>query len=80
MLTKCKICNGKGYIVPKGLEIGVLCSACRGKGGFDVPDNKELCPDCNGRGKVVMMTNLGFGVEVNCERCFGTGLIDKTAE
>lgn len=80
MLTKCKVCNGKGYYIPEGWGIGVSCSACHGKGGFDIPDNKELCPDCNGSGNVTVMTDLGFGIAVNCERCFGTGFIDKTAE
>lgn len=77
MLTKCKVCNGNGHIRPEGWGIAFECDICRGKGGFDVPDNKELCPECNGKGKVTVMSPLGFGIENNCENCFGTGFIDK---
>ena len=55
----------------------VSCATCGGKGGFDVPENKELCPECNGRKKVNVPTGLGIDMAVNCERCFGTGFIDK---
>ncbi|MCI8397266.1 MAG: hypothetical protein HFJ52_06550 [Clostridia bacterium] len=80
MLKKCKVCNGKGHVFVEGFGINVSCDVCHGKGGFDVPENKELCPECNGKGKVTVMTDLGFGIECNCENCFGTGFIDKTTE
>ena len=80
MLTRCTVCNGQGHVFLKAWGIHVECSTCHGKGGFDVPDNKELCPECNGSGNITVMTDLGFAIESNCENCFGTGFIDKTAE
>lgn len=78
MLVKCKDCKGKRYIEVKQLGgLKVSCATCGGKGGFDVPENKELCPECNGRKKVNVPTGLGIDMAVNCERCFGTGFIDK---
>lgn len=80
MLIKCKTCEGKGYAIIKGLGFAVECDVCHGKGGFDVPENKELCPECNGRGTVYLKTKFGdseIGNETNCTNCFGTGLIDK---
>lgn len=80
MLTKCKTCEGKGYVIPEGLGFGIECSTCHGKGGFDVPENKELCPECGGKGKGCVITKIGgaeVGIETNCENCFGTGFIDK---
>lgn len=79
MLRKCAVCNGKKNILVQPYGIYITCDVCQGKGGFDVPDNKDLCPDCKGKGKVNKLTSIGFLViEVNCDRCFGTGLIDKT--
>lgn len=80
MLKKCTICKGKGYFIPEGWSIAFECDACHGKGGFDVPDNKELCPECKGKGKVTVMINHGLGIENNCEKCLGTGFIDKATE
>ena len=80
MLTECKVCKGKGYYIPEGWGFGFSCSTCHGKGGFDVPSNKELCPDCNGGGRVSVKTDLGFEIAVNCERCYGTGFIDKVTD
>ncbi len=78
MLKKCTVCNGKGYVVVQGIGLGFECDVCHGKGGFDVPDNKELCPTCKGKGKVTVQTDIkGLGMECNCETCLGTGLIDK---
>lgn len=78
MLKKCKVCNGKGYVQLQDLGgINVSCDVCHGKGGFDVPDNKELCPKCNGKGKITVPSDIGLAFECNCETCFGTGFIDK---
>lgn len=78
MLVRCKTCEGKGHVFLKGWGINVSCDVCHGKGGFDVPAGKELCPDCKGKGKVtVMIEGTSLGIEVNCENCFGTGFIDK---
>ena len=49
MLTTCKDCNGKGRVMKKEWGIQITCLTCKGKGGFDVPENKALCPECNGR-------------------------------
>ena len=77
MLVKCKTCSGKGHVFVEALGINVSCDVCHGKGGFDVPDNKELCPECNGKGKINVPTGMGFCVESNCKNCFGTGFVDK---
>ena len=78
MLKKCKVCEGKGYVIVKGMGFGIGCDVCDGKGGFDVPDNKELCPECNGKGKITVPTDIkGLGMECTCKNCFGTGFIDK---
>lgn len=80
MLKKCKACNGEGRVFLEGFSINFMCDVCHGKGGFDVPENKELCPECNGKGKVTVVTGIGFVISNNCMNCFGTGFIDKTAE
>lgn len=77
MLVKCKTCDGKGHVLVKDFGIHVSCDVCRGKGGFDVPDNKELCPECNGRGTIYVLADMGVRIECNCENCLGTGFIDK---
>ena len=50
MLMKCKKCNGDGYIMVSigGSLLAISCTTCHGKGGYDVPEGKELCPDCEG--------------------------------
>lgn len=77
MLVKCKTCEGKGHVFVKELGIRVSCDVCHGKGGFDVPENKELCPECNGRGTIHVPTDMGVHIACNCEKCFGTGFVDK---
>lgn len=78
MLVKCKECDGKGFVEASidGAPIRFSCTTCKGKGGFDVPDNKELCPVCNGKG-AKMVSIMGLNVDQNCEKCFGTGMVDK---
>lgn len=76
MFKKCKICNGKGFVENK--DWGKLfCNICQGKGGFDVPNDKELCPECYGRGHYTVETNCGRNIEQNCLKCSGTGFIEK---
>ena len=77
MLVKCKECHGRGFHHINGMGLCFSCKTCKGKGGFDVPDNKELCPECEGAGTIMLPTQLGFSIESNCEKCYGTGLIDK---
>lgn len=79
MLVKCKKCEGKGHILVSigGAPLAFECTTCHGKGGFDVPSNKELCPDCDGAGSRAIQTSLGFAIEESCKTCFGTGFIDK---
>ncbi len=79
MFVKCKICDGKGYYVPRGWSISFFCSSCHGIGGFDVPESKELCPKCGESGQITEISEFGFGIEIPCEKCSGTGFIDKTA-
>ena len=55
----------------------LLC-ACKGKGGFDVPEGKEICPECKGSGHVVVkLEGWGICVQQNCKNCYATGFIDK---
>lgn len=77
MLVKCEACNGNGYFQMEGTKVCFECAACKGKGGFDVPDNKELCPKCNGTGSAYVRADFGVFVECDCKNCFGTGFIDK---
>ncbi len=76
MLRKCEMCNGKGHLMLPGLNIGVSCDVCRGKGGFDVPDNKELCPTCGGS-RTTTFSIGGLKFAETCKTCYGTGFVDK---
>ncbi len=80
MLRKCLVCNGEGHVFSESLGIAFECDVCHGKRGFDVPNDKDFCPDCKGKGKGTVMIGPGLGIETNCERCFGTGFIDKLTE
>ena len=76
MKVKCVQCKGKGYYMLQELGINVECSVCGGRGSFEVPDGKKLCPDCKGSGRVPMDTGLGFFIEAICEKCGKTGFVD----
>ncbi len=78
MLVKCKECNGEGFVFSEELKFGFTCSACKGKGGFDVPEGKEICPECKGSGHVVVIPEgWGIGIQQNCKNCYATGFVDK---
>lgn len=80
MLKKCPACDGKKYVTHEGLGISFECSVCHGKGGFDISDNKDFCPECKGKGTIIVKITPGLGIETDCEKCFGTGFIDKVTE
>jgi len=74
MFLECKICNGKGNIENK--EWGkISCTVCHGKGGFDIPNDKVLCPECNGNAHYKVIANRGRELNPNCVKCSGTGYI-----
>ena len=77
MIVKCRKCYGKGIMITKNWGVRT-CDICQGKGEFNIPDNKELCPNCNGKCLIhekIKYTNLY--TEKLCEKCAGTGYIDK---
>lgn len=80
MLVRCETCKGKGHVFVEGWGITVSCDVCHGKGGFDVPAGKELCPVCKGKRSICVPTPFGFQVEEGCKNCFSTGFIDKVEE
>lgn len=54
------------------VDLSDKCSKCDGKGGF----NENVCPTCNGKGRVVVQQNSLFGVfqtETTCKDCGGVG-------
>ena len=78
-IEKCEACNGNKRILVSPYGLYVECDVCKAKGYFEVPEDKDLCPDCKGKGKVYKLTNIGFLViEAICEKCSGTGFVDKT--
>lgn len=82
MYVKCKACDGKGYSIPDGPGgwiVKLSCGVCSGNGGFHIPDDKELCPKCNGNGKRTVIRGAwpGVAVEVDCDNCCGEGYVDK---
>lgn len=78
MFQKCRKCNGYGYYVIGDTSLGFTCKTCGGRGGFDVPDGMELCPNCHGRGVVTIRAVLwGINHEEQCKKCNGTGFVDK---
>lgn len=78
MWVKCKECNGKKEVIVEGANIRVSCFACRGKGGFEVPKGKTICPDCGGSGRVKLPISLaGFRTMQSCKRCRATGFVSK---
>ncbi len=56
------------------LDLEEACQECDGKGGH----GEKTCPDCGGRGRVVVEQRSLFGVfqtETTCSRCNGSGHI-----
>lgn len=79
MLNKCKNCEGKGYIFIKELGIKASCTVCNGKGRFGIPGNAKLCPHCNGKGSLIIITSLGFPIYGGiCGTCLGSGFIENS--
>lgn len=78
MLVQCKKCNGKGRIplTLNGCAVSSTCSLCRGFGKFNIPDGKKLCPDCEGIGSILTKV-AGLPFTLECNKCEGTGFIDK---
>ena len=78
MLLQCKKCNGKGRIPLNinGCAVYSRCSVCRGIGKLNVPDNKKMCPDCEGCGSILTKA-AGLPLTLACKKCEGTGFIDK---
>ncbi|MFC1644566.1 zinc finger domain-containing protein [Patescibacteria group bacterium] len=68
---RCPSCNGSGTIIADcgGFSAQVSCPDCAGTGLINSPN---ACKECKGSGTVI--ANMGFAVEVNCERCNGSGL------
>ncbi len=59
------------------LTLDETCKKCSGLGGHE----KEDCPKCNGRGRVISEQRTIFGVfqsETTCPNCHGDGYIFKT--
>ena len=82
MYVKCTACGGKGYDIsnsPAGWRLTIRCDVCRGKGGFNIPEDTCLCPKCKGRGTkcVIQGEWPGRAVEVECEECFGKGYLEQ---
>lgn len=77
MFVKCKKCGGRGYLITVGVGMGNICPVCNGKCGFEIPEDKILCPQC--LGKTTQTVKMGYGIsfECTCDKCFGTGYIDK---
>lgn len=78
MLVQCKKCNGKGRIplVSDEFRLYSRCPVCRGYKKLNIPDNKELCTECNGSGSIPTKV-AGIPTVLDCQKCSGSGLIDK---
>lgn len=70
MFKECINCEGKGRLKTLGMEI--LCPACKGAKGLDVPKGKKICPTCKGKGGDFGPTGTA------CKECRGTKFVDES--
>lgn len=86
MIEKCKICDGKGYLISSAFGFGEprrVCPACKGAGEFDVRiplDRRTTCKFCNGNGfakydSFELGGALGSARKV-CNACKGLGFVE----
>ena len=47
------------------------------KNAIQIPPGKEICHDCNGKGKDFAKLALGVNFVHDCKTCSGTGFVDK---
>lgn len=77
---KCNICQDKG-VLPLGGGSGTTryactdCDAFKNRTGITVDDNSEPCVTCNGTGIREMDIGDCNDVEVTCDDCHGTGIV-----
>lgn len=88
MISKCKVCGGKGFTDPNDPFVGALlggerkpCPSCDGAGEIEINIPKEetiTCKFCTGRG--VIMSNGYFGISSiasACPNCKGLGIMQR---
>lgn len=76
MKKKCLMCFHHPGMVPDGPRSMAECPICQGDGYVDVPDGKEICPDCKGVKGPQLVDIGGLYTEAKCITCDGTGFID----
>lgn len=76
MFVKCKKCDGKGKKVFNLGQLEMTCGNCNGKGGFEVPEGKKLCEDCDGSGIVLVFMREDGVLPCTCGTCYGNGVIE----
>ncbi len=76
MHVTCLVCKGHPNRVSSVLKVRISCPTCHGEGGFDIPDDKELCPVCKGETKV-FIPGTQYREKCDCDKCKALGYVHK---
>jgi DnaJ-class molecular chaperone len=70
---RCPYCYGIGRVDgPAGSEIIVTCPSCKGRRYNFIPDDFQICTECEGTGEFIYSSEIAY-VRKTCPECKGTG-------